>query len=225
MSVITAPPPARTRLPHHVVARWAGGLALAHVVVMLGAFALEGTASLEHGTPAAKVQHTLADLGLTRTLLSGYVESLAFFVLVPAIVLVARTFSRRTELGRLAAQAFLVLGTAFIASTLAIGFPPGAAALYAAHHGVSAGTLATVDDLRNYGFVLQVALSVGMVLAIGIAALAEQHHTRWIGWGGIAVGVVGLVATPFVDNTVSSLWLIWWVGMGVVLLREKSAQE
>jgi hypothetical protein len=221
MSTATAPPPVRTRLPHHVVARWAGGLALAHVVVLLGAFAVEGTASLEHGMAPSTLQHNLKNLDVTRTLLSGYVEALAFFVLVPAIVLVARTFSRRTEVGRLAAQAFVVLGTAFIASTLAIGFPPGAAALYAAHHGVGAGTLATVEDLRNYSFVLQVALSAGMALALGVAALAERLHTRWIGWGGIAVGVVGLVATPFAHNTVSSLWMIWWVGMGVVLLREK----
>ena len=225
MTTLTAPAPARTRLPHHVVARWAGGFALAHIVVMLGAFAIEGTASLEHGTSPAKIQSTLAGLDLNRTLLAGYGEALAFFVLVPAIVLVARTFSRRTELGRLAAQAFVVLGTAFVASTLAIGFPPGAATLYAAHHGVGAGTLATVEDLRNYGFLLQVALSVGMVLAIGIAALAEQHHTRWIGWGGVGVGAVGLVATPFVHNTVSMAWMIWWVGMAVVLLREKSSQE
>ena len=225
MTTLTAPVPARTRLPHHVVARWAGGFALAHVVVMLGAVAIEDAASLEHGTSPSKIQSTLAGLDLNKTLLAGYVESLAFFVLVPAIVLVARTFSRRTELGRLAAQAFAVLGTAFVASTLAVGFPPGAAALYAAHHGVSAGTLATVLDVRNYGFLLQVALSVGMVLAIGIAALAEQRHTRWIGWGGIAVGAVGLVATPFVHNAVSMAWMIWWVGMAVVLLREKTSPE
>ena len=127
---------------------------------MMGGFALEGAASVEHGTPAAKVLHTYADLSMVKTFTGGYIESLSFIVLVPALVLVAHVFSRRTDLGRLASRTFLGLGVAYVASTLAVGFPPGAAALYAAQHGVDAGTIATVNDIRNYSFVLQVALSM-----------------------------------------------------------------
>jgi hypothetical protein len=44
-------------------------------------------------------------------------------------------------------------------------------------------------------------------------------HTRWIGWGGVTVGSVGLVVTPFAQNAVSMAWMIWWVGLAVLLLR------
>ena len=198
--------------------RWAGGLALAHIVLMLGALSQEGVL-VEHGAALAKVQEEYGGASLGRALGAGYVEALAFVVLVPAIVLLSRLLGRRTEVGQVAAQSFLALGVAFVGSTLAVGFPAGAAAVYAAHHGVDAGTIATVNDIRNYGFVLQVALLAAMTLALGIAALADRVHTRWIGWGGVAVGGIGLVVTPFTQNAVSMAWMIWWVGMAVVMLR------
>ena len=198
--------------------RIAGGLALAHVVVMLGALSQEGVL-LAHGDSTAKIQHELGTTSVAKALGAGYVEALSFLVLVPALILLARLFGRRTELGRVAAQSFLAMGIAFVGSTLAVGFPPGAAALYAAHHGVDPGAIAMVNDIRNYGFVLQVALLAGMTLALGIAALTDRVHTRWIGWGGVAVGGIGLVVTPFAHNAVSMAWMIWWVGMAVLLLR------
>lgn len=202
--------------------RWAGGLALAHIVLMLGALSQEGVL-VGHGTTAAKVQEVYGGASLDRALGAGYVEALSFVVLVPAIVLLSRLVGRRTELGQVAAQSFLVLGVAFVGATLAVGFPAGAAALYAAHHGVDAGTIATVNDIRNYGFVLQVALLAAMTLALGIAALADRVHTRWIGWGGVVVGGLGLVLTPFFHDAVSMAWMIWWVGMAVVMIRRAPA--
>lgn len=204
--------------------RWAGGLALAHVVVVLGAFSLEN-ATVEHGDSFAKVQRTYGDADLGQALGAGYVEALAFVLLVPAIVLLARLLGRRTEPGRVASQSFLGLGIAFVGSTMAVGFPAAAAAVYAAHHGVDAATIATVNDIRNYGFVLQVTLQAGMALALGIAALTDRVHTRWVGWGGVVVGAVGLVATPFANNAVSLAWLVWWVGMSVLLLRGAPASR
>jgi hypothetical protein len=198
--------------------RWAGGLALAHVVVMLAALSQEKVL-VEHGDSVAKINDTYAGASLGRTLGAGYVEAMAFLLLVPALVLIARLVGRRTELGRVAAQTFLGLGVAFVGSTLAIGFPPGAAALYAAHHDVDPGAISMVNDLRNYGFVLQVALLAGMTLALGVAALTDRIHIRWIGWGGVAVGAAGLVVTPFANNAVSMAWMIWWIGMSVLLLR------
>jgi hypothetical protein len=198
--------------------RWAGGLALAHVVVMLGALSQEGVI-LTHGDSTAKIQHELGTASVAHTLGAGYVEALAFLVLIPALILLSRGFGRRTELGRVAAQSFLALGIAFVGSTLAVGFPPGAAALYAAHHGVDAGAIAMVNDIRNFGFVLQVALLAGMTLALGIAALTDRVHTRWVGWCGVVVGSIGLVVTPFAHNAVSMAWMVWWVGMAVLLLR------
>lgn len=198
--------------------RWAGGLALAHIVVLLAAVSQEGV-MLEHGASVAKVQHDLGAASLAHTLGAGYLEAMSFLVLTPALVLLARSFGRRTEVGRVASQTFLALGVAFVGSTLAVGFPPGAAAAYAAHHHVDPGAIAMVNDIRNYAFVLQVALLAGMTLALGVAALSDRVHTRWIGWGGVAVGSIGLVVTPFAHNAISMAWMIWWVGMAVLLLR------
>jgi hypothetical protein len=224
MSSTTTSPQVKSRIPDHVVARWAGGLALAFIVLMLGGFALEA-APVAHGDSPSKALHTYAQVSITRTMAGGYIEALAFVVLVPALLLVARSLARRTDLGRLASQVFVGLGVALVASTLATGFPPGAAALYAAHHGVDATTVATVNDIRNYAYVLQVMLTAAMALCVGVASLVERRHTRWIGWGGIAVGALGLAATPLAHNPVNMVWMIWWVGLGVVLLREKDQRD
>jgi hypothetical protein len=155
---------------------------------------------------------------------AGYVEALAFLVLTPALVLLARLFGRRTELGRVAAQTFLGLGIAFVGSTLAVGFPPAAAALYAAHHGVDTGAIAMVNDIRNYAFYLGVAMTCAMMLALGVTALAERVFVRWVGWCGVVLGAVGIVVTPFAQNAVSMVWLVWFVGLGVLALRRRPAE-
>ena len=198
--------------------RWAGGLGLGHVVAILGAFALEGV-PVAHGDSAAKVVHLYGDAPMARVFGAGYVESLACIALVPALVLLARLFGRRTEASRVAAQTFLGLGIAMVAATLAVGFPPGAAAVYAAHHGVDPALVATVNDVRNFGYLLQVALLAAMTLALGIAALLDRVMVRWVGWAGVAVGAAGLCLTPFAHNAVSMVWMIWWVGLAVLCLR------
>jgi hypothetical protein len=35
----------------------------------------------------------------------------------------------------------------------------------------------------------------------------------------VVVGGLGLVVAPFVHNAVSMAWMIWWVGLAVLLLR------
>lgn len=203
--------------------RWrlAGGLGIAHVVVMLAAFAVEGVASVEHGTEASSVLHTYASVSTTRVELASYVEAMAFLPLLAALVLLVRLLTR-TETGRTAGQLALGLGVAYVAATFAVGFPPLTAAVYAAHHGVDAATVAAVNDIRNYGFLLQVALSAALALALGVAAIAERTMRRWLGWGGVVLGVLGLLTTPFAPNAVSLVWLAWWVGVGVLCLKAGS---
>jgi hypothetical protein len=199
--------------------RIAGGLGLAHVALLLGAFAVEGVASVEHGTAAATVLSTYRSVGVDRVFFASYVEAASFLPLLACLAVLARLLSRRTETGRVAAQTAFGLGVAYVASTFAIGFPPLTTAVYAAHHGLDAGTVATINDLRNLGFVLQIALSMAAVLALGVAALAERQLRRWVGWGGVAAGAVGVVATPFVPNAMSALWMVWWVGLCVLALK------
>lgn len=155
--------------------RWAGGLGLTHIVVMLAAFSFEGVA-VEHGTPAGRMLHLYGAVSDSRVELGSYVEAMAFLPLLAALVVLTRLLSR-TETARTAAPVALGLGVAYVASTFAVGFPPLTAAVYAAHHGVDAGTLTTVNDVCNYGFLLQGALSMAFTLALGVAALAGRTLT------------------------------------------------
>jgi hypothetical protein len=212
-STLTPSPTIRTR----VLWRAAGGLALAHVVLMFAGFSQE--AATEQGTPVADFVRIIGGADATRAFAGGYVEALSFLVLVPALVVLARLFSRRTDVGRVASASFLAFGTAYVASTLAVGFAPGAAAMYGLQHGGDAGAASMVMDVRTFAFYLQVATTCAMALALGVAALAERVHRRWVGWGGVGFGAVGLVVTPFAQNATSMVWLIWWVGLGVLCLR------
>jgi hypothetical protein len=210
------PDPATDR-PTRTLWRVAGGLAIAHVVLLFAGFSQE--VSVTHGASLTELQDTYGGANMTRVFAGGYVESLSTLVLVPALVLLAGLIGRRTEVGRISAQTFLGIGVAYVAGTLAVGFAPGAAAIYAAHHDVPVGTIAMVNDIRNYSFVLQVAMSCAMMLALGIAALAEKTFVKWVGWCGVAAGTVGLAVTPFAHNAISMVWIVWLVGLGVLALR------
>jgi uncharacterized membrane protein YbhN (UPF0104 family) len=183
MAQFTEPAAATPQLTRNVpqqlsatVWRVAGGLALAHVILLFAAITQE--AMVDHGDRLSTIQKVYGDANLTRVLAAGYVEAVSFLVLTAAVVIIARLFGRRTETGRLAAGTFLALGVAMIASTLAVGFPAGAAALYGSQHGAALADVAMVNDMRNFGFYLQVALQAGMDLALGIAALAEAPHIQ-----------------------------------------------
>jgi hypothetical protein len=208
--------------PTRTLWRVAGGLVIAHVVLLFAGFSQE--VAVTHGTSLTELQDKYGSAHMTRVFAGGYVEAMSFLVLVPALVLLARLFGRRTETGRIAAQSFLAIGVAYAAATLAIGFAPGAAAIYAAHHQVPIGTVAMVNDIRNFAFYLGVATSCAMMLALGIAALAEKALVKWVGWCGAVLGAVGIVVTPFAQNAVSMVWLVWLVGVGVLALRGGPAE-
>ena len=203
--------------------RVAGGLTLAHVVLLFAAFSQE--VAVTHGTSLADLQDKYGSADMTRVFAGGYIEATSFLVLVPALVLLARLFGRRTEAGRVAAQSFLALGVAYVGATLAIGFAPGAAAIYAAHHGVPIATIAMVNDIRNYAFYLGVAMSCAMMLTLGIAALTERVFVKWVGWCGVVLGAIGIVVTPFAQNAISMVWVVWIVGLGVLALRGGPAED
>jgi hypothetical protein len=209
--------------PSRVLWRVAGALALGHVVLLFAGFSQEAPAVSEHGVDPDKLRSTLLDGSFDRIVAGGYVESLSFLVLLPAIIFAATAIGQRTEVGRWAARTSLAAGVALVASTLAIGMPAGAAALYGARHGAGAETLMVVNDLRNYAFQLEVALMGLQALTLGIAALADRRHARWIGYGGVAVGLVALPGAALFHNVVSMVWIVWWVGVAVTFLRAREA--
>ncbi|MDT7539017.1 MAG: hypothetical protein QOI82_2602 [Actinomycetota bacterium] len=208
--------------------RVAGGLVILHVVLMLAGVSQEKSVVLTDGPDT--VQKTYGSGSLDRVFAGGYLELLAFLVLLPAIVFLARALGRRTETGRWAAQTGLAAGITCIASTVAVGLPAGAAAVYGAHHHLAdGGTLALVNDVRNFAFYLSMAVLGVHAIATGVSALADGVMRRWVGFGGVAVGavmVLGMAAQKWIDtvNLSSLLWMIWWVGLGISLLRRPSTR-
>jgi hypothetical protein len=203
--------------------RVAGGLALAHVVLLFAGISQESSVSLSDGPHTVARVYGSGSLG--RIFTGGYVEALSFLVLLPSLVFLARAFGRRDEAARWASQTALGAGVVLIANTLAVGIPAGAAAVYGAHHGLAGGgTLAVVNDVRTFAFYLSLVTLGTAALCLGIAALRDGVMTRWVGWGGVVVGtllMLGPVGQRWVDtiNTTSSIWMVWWVGVGVCLIR------
>src|SRR3954452_18820422 len=74
-----APPRAHAQSP--ALWRVAGGLALAHVVLLLAGFSQERSNVL--GSNADEARHALVEGSLTRSMIGGYVESFAFVLLLP----------------------------------------------------------------------------------------------------------------------------------------------
>jgi hypothetical protein len=197
--------------------RLAGLLGLAQVVMMFAAITQE--VLVTHSTPLTTLQHDYGTANLTRVFGAGYVEALSFIVLTPAIVIISRIFTRGSESTRAAAQTFLALGIAFVTATLAIGFAPGAAAMYGAQHGADPHTVAMVNDLRNFSYFLEVTIQGGMAVALGIAAILSGLWSRVVGWGGVVIGTAILVGTPFAPNGLGMLWLLWWLALVVLLIK------
>ena len=202
--------------------RLGGGLMLASVALLFAGFSQE--VSPVHGDSAEKVKAVFAGAHFDRVVAGGFVESLSFLVLIPGLVFLARAVGHRTGPARWAATSGLVAGITYVAVTLAAGMPAGAAALYAAQHGAGATTVAAVVDVRNYAFFLSVAITGAQAVAVGLSALADRTHTRWIGYGGVLAGVATIAAVGAgAPNAGSMIWLVWFVGTGVVLIRSAAA--
>lgn len=214
MTQLTAPP-TETVAAAHRPWRIAGGLGLAHVALMFAGLIIEGAATETSWSTVA--DHYRAG-SFDRVYYGTYLEAMSFTLLAAALVLLSRLVGR-TEVGRVAGRTALGLGVAYVAASVTIGFSPFTAAVYGAQHGADAGAVAMVDDLRNYGFVLQVGLSMALMVALGAAALAEGVLAKWAGWGGVVAGLVGLVATPFAHDATSMLFVVWWAGVCVLCLR------
>jgi hypothetical protein len=219
----------RRELPP-VLWRFAGGLAIAHIVLVLGGASQLPEVLLSDRADVAKQALGAANVG--HAMVGGYVESIGVLVLLPVLVFLARAVGRRTEAGRWATQTALAAGVCNVAITLATGTPAGAAALYGAHNGVAdAATLALVDNLRNFAFYLSLLALGAHAIGTGIAAVADGTMKGWVGFGGIGVGLVlfaGVAAAGVTNGSSVGLlfivWMIWWVGLGIALIRRGSAE-
>lgn len=221
MSRIALDPEPRAATHSPALWRVAGGLAIAHVVLLFAGFSQERTAGL--GDTHTGARYALVEGSLARSLVGGYLESFSFVVLLPALVFLAHAVGTRTAVGRWAASTSLMAGVCYVAITLATGMPPGAAAMYGAHHGGDLATAVMVNDVRNFAFYLSL-LALGMqALTLGIAARSDGFSRRWTGAGGVVVGILLFLgvagAGVGLHDLASMIWMVWWIGVAVQLIR------
>lgn len=219
--VLTATPPPRADHDSPALWRVAGGLAIAHVVLLLAGFSQERSTAL--GDDLDDARSALTEGSLTRSMAGGYVEALAFVLLLPVLVFLARSVGTRTPVGRWAAATSLVAGVTYVAITLSTGLAAGAAALYGGHSGVDLETARMVSDVRNFAFLLSLLVLALQAAALGVAALSDRFSPRWTGIGGLVVGVVlpaGVALAGLeLHNYASLAWTVWWIGVAIALLR------
>jgi hypothetical protein len=217
--VFDAPPRAAIHSP--ALWRVAGGLAIAHVVLLFAGFSQERSAVLGAGTDEA--HQALVEGSLARSMVGGYVESFSFVLLLPVLVFLAHAVGTRTAVGRWAASTSLMAGVCYVAITLATGMPAGAAALYDGHHGGNLATAQMVTDVRNFAFFLSLLVLGLQAIALGIAARSDRFSPRWTGVGGVVVGILLMAcvagARLGLHDYASMVWMIWWIGVAIALIR------
>ena len=166
---------------------------------------------------------------LTRTFTGGVLESFAFLLLVPVLVFLGRVLGRGGELAGWAAETGVMCGLAYVAVTLATGFPAGGAAMYGAQHGLDLDAALAINNLRNFAYFLSLLLLGGSTLGFAVAALAGHLHRRWWGGLGIVTALVLFVSTPLAAVNLHDwgtlVWMFWFVGVGVLMLRHRDDEH
>lgn len=209
--------------PDAALWRVAGAFALGHVVLVLAGIALQDSPLFTEGVPG--IQRSYVEGRMAPTMAGGMVEAAGFLLLLPALAFLARAVGQRTEVGRWAAQTGLTAGAAYVAVSLAVGLPAGAAALYGAQHGLDADTAFALNNLRIFGYFLSLGLLGLHAIGLAVSARQDRMLTRWVGWGGVITGVALLASVP--ASTIGQqdwgtlVWLVWWCGVAIALLRHR----
>jgi hypothetical protein len=201
----------------------AGALGLTHVVLILAALALQSHALFEEGRSGIAA-YVAGDL--TRTVIGGYVDLLAFLVLIPMLVILSRGIGRRTEVGRVAAVSALLAGAGYVILTFSPGLAAGATSMLGAQAGADLDATWLMNNLRIVTFVLSLVLLGAHAVGLAVAARADSPEgpgSRLIGVGGFVVGGA-LLACPALlaagaQDLPVLLWMGWWVALSVHLLR------
>lgn len=203
--------------------RIAGGLALAHVVLFAVGIIVRGAPTIEPGQEG--IEHSWSSGPLERVLAGMWVDLMAFVVLIPVIVFLAGALGR-SEAGAWASRTAAAAGLAYVVTIAGAGFAAGAAAAWGASHGLDLDTALAVNNIRNFAYFTGATLLGVHALGTGLAALADRVMVRWVGWGGVLVGTVALLTGPLAAIGVGTigfpLWMLWFVGLAVTMLRGRT---
>ena len=82
----------------------------------------------------------------------------------------------------------------------------------------------------GYAFYLSLLLLGAHAIGTGIAALLDGTMRRWVGWGGICVGILqfaGVAVQGMADGVVYAplLWTVWFFGLAICLIRRRATKK
>jgi hypothetical protein len=202
--------------------RVAGGLGIAHVVLIFAGLSLQSVALFDEGRDGVAA---LAQGNLPLTVLGGYIDLLGFVLLLPVMVFLARTIGGSAT-GRWAAQTALAAGIAYVALTFSPGLAAGATAIQGIHNEADVDAAWLMNNLRVITYVVSLVLLGVHAIGVAVAARADRFSPRWVGIGGLGVGAA-LMSAPLLlasgmHDVATLLWTLWWVGLSVQLLRRAS---
>ncbi|WP_109471650.1 hypothetical protein [Ornithinimicrobium cavernae] len=209
-------------------ARVAGGLGLAHLALLVTGLAMSGGGALiEDGTAGIEEAYGQGDLTM---ILGGWlVESIGFVLLVPVAVFLASTMGRSSQWGRWAARTGLVMAGTYVAVTLAVGFPAGAAAAYGFQHDLDVAAASALNSMRVFAYLLSLLCLGAHVTCVALSALADGFGRRWVTGLGLLTGAALLAAPPLAavgqQDSPTLVYIVWWVGLCVILLRHRPAPD
>lgn len=206
-----------------VLPRTAGIVGLAHIALLIGGLVISGGgARIEEGT--AGIERAYGDGNLTAIFAGWWLECVGFVLLVPMAVILAHALGRSTPVGRWAARSGLILAGAYVTITLAVGFPAGAAAALGFQQGLDVDAAAALNSMRVFAYILSLLCLGGYVICLAVSALADSFSRRFTGFLGLVTGVslvaAGPLASVALQDIPTLLYLVWWIGLCVILLRQ-----
>lgn len=203
----------------------AGGLAIAHLALMLGGFSLQRVAPL-----GAKPSTVVADhvtWSMTKGFSGGYLVCLSFVAFVLFATLLARLLRGDSELSGWLASALVATASIYVAVTLGAGLSDLGAALYDGHHGAPLATVTALDHVHWFAvFVASVVLGA-FTLTVAAAIWVGGLLPRWVAVAGLLAGVAVLagVADASTDavNDATAIWMVWFAALAIAALRTPRA--
>lgn len=201
--------------------RIAGWLAVVHVVLMLGSFALQRVSPLGAGTATVVKDHVT--WSMTKGFMGGYLTGVSFLVFLLLASLLGRLLRGGTEISGWLSSTIVASGSLYVAVTLAGVLPALGAALYDGHHGAPLSTVTAFDHMHWFA-VFTATLVLGVfILTVSVAVWMTGVLSRWVSYSGFVAGVACLVAVPgaragLVDDA-TLVWVVWFLGFAVAALR------
>lgn len=201
--------------------RIAGVLAIVHVVLLLGSYALQKVADL--GAKQSVVSSAFVTSSFGKGVAGEYVTLLSLLVFLFAAMLLARLVRGEGELSGWLSSSVAASAAIYVAVSLASYLPVLGAALYEGHHGGSLQTVRAFDHLHWFGVFVSTAVLGAFTLAMAVAARVSRVLPAWLAYLGIPVGVLCLAggegAHLSLNGAASIVWMVWFVLVGAVALR------